>query len=151
MKKVLLAALVLGLGFSVGGMDVKASDTCYGVKFKVKNSLKDNGNSREIRLKKVEFLNDNSGKWKTEDIAVKGMATHLEIGKGATKTTDGDDLSDVSGEHITKVKFVLQYKEGDGQWSKEITTNAIATPGDRDNQECKKGKTYGLLEIKTSV
>jgi hypothetical protein len=133
MKKVLFVALTLALSFTVS-VRAHAFDTCKNVKFTIANNFKDSGSAkRTIRVKKIEYFNDHSNDWKTEDVK------NFEIKYGKKRTTKGDNLSNILGEDVSKIKVIFDYKEGDDQYSKDGNSGEIAMPGDRD---CKADKTF---------
>jgi hypothetical protein len=134
--KTILGTLAIMAALTSGSSVSQASDTCTKVKFKVTNHHQD---KVTIKLLKLEFYNSDSGKWKTEDLV------NQECGYGKTCTTSGDNLADAEGRNITKVKFHFQYKERDGQWSKEFTGGEKAI--DASEQRCTANRTYGDFDI----
>lgn len=132
----IIGALAIAAALTGGSSVSQASDACTKVKFKLTNHHQD---KVAIKVLKVEFYNSDSGKWKTEDLA------NFECGYDKTCTTSGDNLADAEGRNITKVKFHFQYKERDGQWSKEFTGGEKAI--ESSAQRCTANKTYGAFEI----
>lgn len=123
----------LATAFFAAEPRAKAGDACKNVHFKYVNKR-----TTTIKVQSVEYYNKNSGKWKTEDVV------NEECAKGATCSTNGDDLADAEGDDITKVKFNYVYKESDGDWSDTFHGGEKTVSG---NTECNANRTYGPFDI----
>ena len=109
---------------------ILSNDSCRNVVFNYVN-----GRNGEIKVRKVEYFNQQSGQWKSEDVA------NEITSQGAKGETNGDDLGDANGDDITKVKFIYEYKSSQrsSNWSDAIESK-IFEPND---PTCRENKVYG--------
>jgi len=132
--KVTMGVLVAAAALTGGASTLQASDTCSNVHFSVTNQR-----SATIKLLRVIFKNSDSGKTRTENLS------NLECAAGRTCTTSGDNLTDAEGRNLSSAQFVFRHREGDGDWSDEVTSANFAIPAAQ--QRCSAGKTYGPFTI----
>lgn len=109
----------------------RADSLCKNVKFEYVNQ---HSSGQKIQVIKVEYWDNEDGKWRTEDVQNEDCA------QGATCMTNGDDLAYVGNEAITKIKFHFQYWAA-GQWSGTVITSERSTSGMTSNT-CVADKVY---------
>lgn len=138
-SRYLLTALISAIPLATVAGSAAAADACKNVKFTVTN---DHFEGRDIEIRKIKFTNPhNGGKEQTED--VKNLVCH----HGSTCTTAGDNLSNADKVDLRGIKVVFAYKEHDGQWSKEFTTQPF-TP---KYPKCGDNSKYGPIVVKDSA
>jgi hypothetical protein len=128
-------SLVAALSIAGSPADAEAgSTTCKSVRFSFTNKHVD---KRSIKVVKVKYFDTYDNQWRTEEVS------NIDCAFGKTCTTKGDDLTDVEGQKITKIRFIYKYEERDGQWSKEFEG------GDKEPSDpiCRADRTYGPFEI----
>ncbi len=129
-----LAAMCVGSLVSVAPEAQALGGACKNVHFSFKNVHKD---GRSIKVVKVKYYDKGDGKWRTEDVKDEECAIN------ATCKTDGDDLSNMENDDMTKLRFIYRAKEADGDWSAEIEG------GDKEPSDprCTANRTYGTFDI----
>jgi hypothetical protein len=126
-----LVALVL----VAAGSPAAAADACKNVVFKFTNHHKE---GRDIRVQKVRFTNPhNGGKEQTENVK------NTDCKPGATCSTAGDNLSNAAKVDLHAIKLVFRYKELDGDWSDEFTTQPFAPK----LPKCTNDSQYGVIDV----
>jgi hypothetical protein len=134
-KLLLVFAAAAGLAAAAGSA---FADACKDVKFKVTNN---HFEGRDIEVRKVKYFNPHTGSTHTEDVK------NLLCKPGSTCITAGDNLTNAKNIDLNSIQVVFSYREHDGQWSKEFTTQKFV-PAYR---KCTEGKTYGPIVVSDSA
>jgi hypothetical protein len=110
------------------------NDLCKDVTFSFKNNYH---LGTKIKVIKVQYRNVVNGTNPVVDVA------DVECTQGSTCRTAPVDLRDIEGDNVGSVRFILQYKELDKDWSDPTTTDSF----EPNQKECRANRVYGVFPI----